>query len=185
MRNPLIVGERLYLRPLETSDAEEIAWQAASESEVFMDRWRVPFSPIGGEQWISELYKQQPPDTISLAVCLKQDDTLIGNMDLIDIDWVHRTAETGAWINLPEYRGKGYGTEAKHLILEYAFDHLHLHAIRSYVWAPNTRSAAALAKQGYRPAGRLKWEDVQHGVLRDALLFDLLREDWLAARGDR
>jgi hypothetical protein len=47
---------------------------------------------------------------------------------------------------------------------------------------PNTRSAAALAKQGYRRAGRLRWVEVKDGRYVDKLLFDLTRADWLAAR---
>jgi RimJ/RimL family protein N-acetyltransferase len=68
------------------------------------------------------------------------------------------------------------------LLLEYAFERLHLHVLESYVWEPNVRSAAALAKQGYRPAGRYKFEDLKDGAYRDGLAFDVLRDDWLEAR---
>lgn len=147
-----------------------------------MERLRVPFSPIAIESWIDNLYKQQPPDDIVLAACLKENDRRIGDVNLMSIDWVHRNAETGSWIDRAEDRSKGYGTEAKMLLLEYAFERLGLHVLMSYVWEPNTRSAAALMKQGYKPAGRYKFEDVKDGVYRDGLLFDVLREDWLAAR---
>jgi RimJ/RimL family protein N-acetyltransferase len=182
MRNPLVVGTRVYLRPLETSDAAEIAWHSATEPETFMERWRRLASPLAFEHWITELHKKSPPRHISLAVCLIADDTLLGDVGVGEIDWVNRNAETAAWIGRADYRGGGYGTEAKHLLLKYAFDHLHLHVLHSWVWEPNTRSAAALLKQGYRPAGRLRWDDIQHGVFRDALIFDVLRDEWLAAR---
>lgn len=182
MRNPLVVGRRVYLRLIEKSDAELIAELSSSEPETFMDRGRSAYSPIAMEQWVEERSKQQVPDGVSLAVCLKSDDSYIGSVDLMDIDWVNRTAETGAWMDNAEYRNKGYGTEAKMLLLEYAFDHLQLHVLNSYVFEPNWRSAHALSKQGYVPAGRLKWEEIKSGAHRDALLFDVLREEWLAAR---
>lgn len=182
MRNPLMTGERVYLRPLEAGDAEVFAQHAAAETETMMHRGREPESPLGLERWIAKLHEQQPPANIELAVCLRDGDQLIGSVGLEDIDWVNRTAETGSWLTLPEYRGRGYGTEAKHLLLEYAFEVLHLHALMSTVWEPNTRSAAALAKQGYRPAGRLRWHDVKDGVYRDLLVFDVTRAEWLAAR---
>jgi RimJ/RimL family protein N-acetyltransferase len=182
MRNPIAVGERLYLRPLEEQDAEVMAAGSALEIETMMDRLRLPFSPIALANWIKKLSKEQPPDYISLGVCLKSDDRHIGIVELFELDYVDRTAETGSWINLPQDRGQGYGTEAKMLLLEYAFERLGLHALMSYVWEPNVRSAAALLKQGYKPAGRFKFEDVRDGVYRDGLLFDVLREDWLAAR---
>jgi RimJ/RimL family protein N-acetyltransferase len=182
VRNPIVAARRVYLRPLETADAEPWSRFSADEPEVVMERWRYPVSPLAIEHDIGELHKRQPPENIGLAVCLVDDDRFIGALHLFDIDYVNRTAETGSWIGLPEYRGRGFGTEAKLLLLEYAFDHLQLHVLISYVWEPNARSAAALLKQGYRPAGRYKYEDLKDGVYRDALLFDVLRDDWLAAR---
>jgi RimJ/RimL family protein N-acetyltransferase len=182
MRSPLVVGERLYLRPVETSDAEPMAQMDAAETDTFMWRGRNPTSPLEHEHFIAELYKQQPPSRIWFSVCLRDGDRFIGNVGVFDVDWLHRTAETASWLGPVELRGKEYGTEAKHLLLEYCFDRLHLHVLRSEVDEPNTRSAAALAKQGYRPAGRMRWTDVKDGRYVDTLLFDVTREDWLAAR---
>lgn len=182
MRNPMLVGERVYLRPLEVSDAEAMARASAEEADTAMLRLRVPESPLHVESYIAHLYDDRWPEAVAFAVCRRADDRLIGSVDLEDIDWVNRTAETGSWLLWAEDRGQGYGTEAKHLLLEYAFDHLHLHVLLSGVWEPNRRSAAALAKQGYRPAGRMKWHDLKDGAYRDLLIFDLTRADWLAAR---
>lgn len=182
MRNAVVVGGRLYLRPLEKSDAEGIARGTALETDTAIARLRLPHSPIAFESWIEKMYSKQPPEDISFGVCLKEGDRLIGDVGLLSIDYVNRNAETASWIDLAEDRGMGYGTEAKMLLLEYAFDRLGLHVLMSYVWEPNERSAAALLKQGYKPVGRYKFEDVKDGVYRDALLFDVLREDWLEAR---
>ena len=181
MRNPVMVGERVYLRPAKVSDAEANARWGAEEHETFMYRGRQPSSPIGIAQDIAESYKKQPPEWVEFAVCLMADDTLIGYVGTGDIDWVNRTGETGSYF-APGYRGQGYGPEAKHLLLEYCFDVIQLHVLMSTVAATNTRSAAALGKQGYRPAGRMRRNDVKGGVYRDMDVFDVLRPDWLAAR---
>lgn len=182
MRNAIMAGERVYLRPLELADANEMARLTALETETFFDNGRIPHSPLVYEHWIRELHARQPPDEIQLAVCLREDDRLIGMVGLGPVDWVNRTAETGSWIGAVEYRGQGYGPEAKHLLLEYAFDVLQLHALNSWVWEPNTRSAAAVRRQGYRPAGRIKTPITKDGRYRDMLVFDLTRDEWLAAR---
>lgn len=182
MHNPIMVGERLYLRPVEVADAEMLAAITATETENFMYRGRMPYSPLAFAHGIGEGYKQVPPSSVAFAVCLRGDDRGIGMVGIDGIDYVNGTGETFTDLGPAEMRGKGYGTEAKHLLLEYAFDRLHLHALRSVVMEPNTRSVAALMKQGYRPAGRLKWVDVKGGRYHDALLFDLLRREWLAAR---
>jgi RimJ/RimL family protein N-acetyltransferase len=180
-RNALLTGARVYLRAAEIEDAAAIARLIANETETFMERGRLPGSPLRHEP-IFEQGKHQPPDYIVLVVCLLADDRVIGTMELEEIDWLNRTAETGAWIYDVAYRGQGYGPEAKHLLLEYAFDHLHLHALRSWVFELNTRSAAAVQRQGYQPAGRVSWDDFKNGAWHDVLLFDVLRDEWLAAR---
>ena len=183
MRNPLVTGDRVYLRPLEAADAEPLARLITEDTEVTY-RGRIPASPIGIERFIEKSHEAlpTPPGNLEFAVCLRADDCLIGVVNVDHLDWINRTGETGSFLAPAAVRNQGYGTEAKHLLLEYCFDRLHLHALRSHVWEPNARSAAALAKQGYRPAGRLKWDDVKHGAYRDGLLFDILRPDWLAAR---
>jgi RimJ/RimL family protein N-acetyltransferase len=182
MRNPMMVGERVYLRPIDKGDAERFAWMDAVETDTFMWRGPMPSSPLETERWVEELYKSEPPGEVFFAVCLRENDTCIGMVGLDDIDYVNRVAETASFLGPAEVRGKAYGTEAKHLLLEYAFDRLHLHALRSVVWTTNTRSAAALGKQGYRHAGRMRWMDVKGGRYIDADLFDLVRDEWLAAR---
>jgi diamine N-acetyltransferase len=183
MRNPVMVGERVYLRPFEVEDAKDLAEASHHETDTFMERGRDLGSPLAFEHWIKELYEHQPPDgEIQFAVCLTENDECIGLIGLEFVDLINGVAETGSWFHKPEYRNKGYGTEAKHLVLEYAFHRLHLERIISIVFEPNTRSAAALAKQGYQPAGRLKWDEIKDGRYQDLLIFDLLPEEWLAAR---
>lgn len=118
------------------------------------------------------------PDDISFGIALRENDELIGTVGVFEIDWVSRTGETGSGIFRPDYRSKGYGTEAKELLLWYIFARLGFHAIRSYVWSPNGRSAAALLKQGYRPAGRVHYVGFHLGQPADDLLFDLLATEW-------
>jgi diamine N-acetyltransferase len=182
MRNPMIVGERLYLRAIEPEDAEVRARHVARETDTLMERFRIPISPIAYANEVKDIYKHRPPETIFFAVCLKETDDYIGFVTLMDIDWVNRTAETGAWLSLPESRGQGYGPEAKHLLIEYAFDYLQLHLLFAWVWEPNVRSARAVQGQGYKFAGRLRFDDMKLGRYHAVLLFDLLREDWIEAR---
>jgi RimJ/RimL family protein N-acetyltransferase len=182
MRSPIMPGERLYLRAVEPGDATALAHIDAAETDTFMWRARVPTSPMEHERWIAEMYRQQPPASLWFAVCTSDDDAFIGIVGVVGLDWVHRTGETATMLGPAELRGKGYGPEAKHLLLEYCFERIHLHVLKSFVDETNTRSAAALAKQGYRPAGRRQWWAVKDGRYVDALLFDVLRDEWLAAR---
>ncbi len=181
MKNPFMVGERVYLRAREVDDGEALTNGLTHDPETFFERGRYPVSPIAWEHYLEQSAKPGMPEDASFVVCLVATDEVIGTLNINHLDLINRTGETSSFLFAP-YRNQGYGPEAKHLLLEYCFDHLHLHAICSHVWEPNTRSAAALKKQGYKFAGRLKWDDYKDGVYRDTLVFDLLREDWLEAR---
>ena len=48
------------------------------------------------------------------------------------------------------YKGRGYGTRAERLALEYAFETLDMSAVNADVVAKNTRSQHVLEKVGFR-----------------------------------
>ena len=179
-KNAVMVGTRVYLRPFEKKDADEIALWSRRETEPFWSSGRVMRSAVGFASWTEGLEKEDPPEWVRFAVCLRENDELIGAVGIDEVDFVHGSAESESEIHRPEYRGGGYGTEAKHLLFDYAFNRLKLHSLQSYVIFPNTRSAAALRKQGYTEVGRLNWDYTSDGRFGSLVCFDLLADDWRA-----
>jgi RimJ/RimL family protein N-acetyltransferase len=179
-RNAVMVGSRVYLRPEEPDDAELAALRSRQETETWFDIGRHMTSSAQYRDWIKSHEKKDPPAWITFAVCLREDDKVIGWVALLDVDYQNRFAETGSFFGDPAYRGGGYGSEAKQLLLEYAFERLGLHVLHSWVYFPNTRSAAALRKQGYREAGQINWLYSHQGGMDNMVVFDLLAEEWRA-----
>jgi RimJ/RimL family protein N-acetyltransferase len=179
--NTFIASPRLALRPFEVADAPAVADSFRREPDPFR-LGRYPLSPVVLSTWWEEQGEHEPQADVELAVVLRETGQVIGDIGVYRTDWVGRTAETGIWLYRPEHRGGGLGTEAKHLLLEYAFDRLDLHLLWSWVDATNLRSAAAVRKQGYRDAGRYDWVGLGPAGFRSALLFDLLASEWRAAR---
>lgn len=179
----IMIGQRTYLRPFVKADAALATIWAMREPEADFSLGRGAESP---EAFIRQALEEQKtetgpwPSVASWMVCLRESDEAIGYVSLEDINWVDRIAETASWIFRPEYRGGGYGSEAKHLLLNYAFNHLRLHMVHSWVLFQNTRSAAALRKQGYREAGRATWCFPYKGGIGNMVLFDLLADEWRA-----
>src|SRR5207249_11348246 len=98
----------------------------------------------------------------------------IGLTLLLGIDRHHRTASFAIGIGEEACRGKGYGTEATILTLDYGFTALGLHNIRLSVHACNERAIRAYARAGFRPIGRRR-EAVRLG----SQVFDSLQMDCL------
>ncbi|MGI8405569.1 MAG: GNAT family N-acetyltransferase [Thermomicrobiales bacterium] len=182
LRNAVAIGDCIYLRLLEPADAQAIARASHLEPEIeFSDSGRVPATSLAFARWIERIQESAIPTELAFAICRIEDGQCIGSTSIRDIDWVHRTGETGTGLLNAEDRGRGLGPEAKHLLLRYCFHELGLHAIRSIVFPRNTRSVAALGKQGYRYAGKLSAFIQKGGAYHDDLVFDLLRPDWEAA----
>ncbi len=173
----VMIGPRVYLRANQKEDAEPFARWSRQEPETFWSSGRWVGSATQIQHWIEEDQKADPPGQAWFTVCLRENDELIGEVGLIDLDLINRTAETGSGMET-KYRGGGYGTEAKHLLLEYAFDHLNLHLLKSFVDSYNPRSQAALRKQGYRDAGRQQWRQQTDEGFAHFVLFDLLASEW-------
>ena len=180
--NTVVASDRLALRPLGSGDADTAARATTQEMEDSFGEGRIPESPLLFAKWWGNHGEQATPDEVRFAIVLRATEETIGDNGLFNIDWIGKTAETGSFIFRPQHRGAGLGTEAKHLLLEYAFERLGLFAVWSWVTAANTRSAAALRKQGYRDAGRIDWVSVGRGEFQSAFLFDLQAEEWRAAR---
>jgi RimJ/RimL family protein N-acetyltransferase len=176
--NAVLVGKRVYLRPFEEKDGKALAEYSRKEQETWHDTGRRMYSATGISEWHKKLEKGEHPRWIRFAVCLREDDRLIGAVGLDGIDRLHRFAETESEFYAPELRGQGYGHEAKHLLLEFAFNRLNLHSLQSMVLSFNTRSAAALRKQGYREAGRQHWALSRSGRFIGFILFDILADEW-------
>lgn len=166
-----LAGPRIALRAPVLADADAIAtWDDAP----------LPHTPEAGRELLRRS-EQTPWGNAEHIRLMIDDDSCIGGVTLRHIDLVNRTAETGSGLLAAADRGQGLGTEAKHVLLRFAFETLGLHAISSIVYSGNARSIAALRKQGYRPAGRLTADVHRGGRFTDALMFDLLRHEWEAA----
>ncbi len=177
----VMIGERVYLRMLTPEDGEIMSDASLTETETMHDP-RFPLSALELDARFRKDSESETPAQITFAIVLRENDELIGRNELDFLDLVHRSAETGTGIFRPEHRGKGYGTEAKHLLLTYAFEVLNLHMVWSTVWEENPRSRAALLKQGYREAGSTPWRGLHHGIPSGDWNFDLLASEWKAAR---
>src|SRR5262245_8355117 len=76
-------------------------------------------------------------DEIAFSIYERASWRPIGTTGLHVIDWRHRTTEFGLLIGEPDARGKGYGTEATRLMLDYAFTALGLNNVMLRVFAYN------------------------------------------------
>lgn len=92
--------------------------------------------------------KNAVPDRKLFAILL--DREIIGECKFKNIDLEKRECGIGIHLRNDSVKGKGYGTQAERLILQYAFEEMGMIAVNADVAIKNTRSQRVLEKVGFR-----------------------------------
>lgn len=105
-----------------------------------------------------------------------QRDTLIGCIDLHEIDWANGVARVGYWLD-KDRCGHGIMTGAVRLLAEYAFEALDLHRIEIHVATQNHRSRRIPERLGFTLEGVLRQVQRVRGSYYDHAVYALLRDE--------
>jgi RimJ/RimL family protein N-acetyltransferase len=180
-----IETERLTLRPFATSDHAALL---AIHSRPDVARY-VYWAPRGSEE-VSEVLAEKVAgaklehegDVLHLAVVLREEGTLVGDVLFMWRSLVHRSAEVGFMFH-PQHHGRGYATEATAELLRLGFEELGLHRMYGRLDARNTASARVLEKLGMRREAHLVENEWVKGEWTDEAIYAMLDREWEARAG--
>ena len=88
-------------------------------------------------------------EVVQFIIKIKENNKPIGSVYFRDIDYSKKQAEYGIFIGEDNARGKGYGTEAVKLALDYAFNTLNLETIILRVFADNKSAINSYESAGF------------------------------------
>lgn len=176
-----LTGERIYLSPLNTDDAEIYTkWLNDQSVSGNLGNFGQAIT-LCGEQKVLE---RMASEGQNYAIVLMKGDVLLGNISLMDIDSVNRTATVGLFIGEADRRGKGYGAEALRLILSFGFKTLNLHNIMLQAHADNIQGIACYKKVGFREFGRRREAKYKDGRYVDIVNMEILDHEFCSAQAD-
>jgi RimJ/RimL family protein N-acetyltransferase len=118
-------------------------------------------------------YDNLTPDTKWFFI-EKKDGTKIGTM----FHWFIGNLLEISCILTPNERGRGYGTEATKLMLDYLFLSKDIARIQAYTNAENMASQRVLQNTGFSKEGIIRKSVFSRGEWRDRALYSILREEW-------
>ncbi len=168
-------GAKTILRPVRKSTDLERCMRWVNDPEVRQYiRAYLPLNEVDEVAWLD---RPSPRNDIQLAI-ETLDGCHIGNIGFHEISWRDGTATTGTIIGEKQYWGQGYGTDAKMLLLHYAFHTLNLRKICSLVYASNGRSLRYNQKCGYQKEGVRREQYFINGAYCDQILLAVFRDDW-------
>jgi len=181
MRNPFIVGDRIYLRSLDMEDIDSfVLWLNDEEVRQYLSRM-TPLNKVREKDFIEGLYKDDRK--IILGIALKKNDQLIGSVGLHDISMPFRYTELGIVIGDKSCWSKGYGTEALNLMMGYGFDQLNLHRIFLTVFSFNARAIRVYEKAGFKREGVFRDHMYWNGKYHDIHYMGILENEWRERNG--
>ena len=177
MKNAKCIGNRIYFRPIELKDIDLgwYDWINDNDAVEFLDG----VYPISKEYLKSYYEQNQPPKSVMFAICDKNSDKYFGNAKLGPIDWINRSCNYGRLIGLKEYRGKGYGSEALKLLVEYGFFTLGLNRIHSGAIESNVASLKSNEKVGFRKEGIQIDAVWRNGKFNNVISLAITRNDYI------
>ena len=183
MKTAFLIGEKVYLRPLELEDLNEryLSWLNDPVVSRYLESGIFPSTREDLERFFKQATASR--DQVMLAIVNKETDQHIGNVKLGPINWVHRKAAFGILIGDRQFWNTGVGTEAARLTVEYAFFRLNLRRIDLGVYAEHEAAVHSYEKVGFRVEGRFREDLFHEGQYKDHLWMGLLKSEYVSSKG--
>ena len=137
---------------------------------------RFPITSVGEQHWFESLGVGTFPTHVVWAVADPQ-SSIVGLVQLYDIDWIHRTASFGIWIG-PEHWNLGHASRATKLAVDHGMRDLGLRQIRLSVLSISEAALHTYAKLGFVREGVQLGAVLVDGQPMDVVLMCLAGDTW-------
>jgi len=176
-------GDVVQLVPLTVGHVDAL-WEVGFDAEIW--RWMPKGVRDRGtmQEWVEEALTSQGAGlAIPFATTLRETGKVIGSTRFMNIDASHRRAEIGAtWIT-PAWQRSRVNTEAKYLMLRYAFEEQQRRRVEFKTSSQNVKSRAAILRLGATEEGTFRKHMIQEdGSNRDTVYFSIVDDEWPAVK---
>lgn len=183
---PRLQGTLVMLREYRS---EDIPWmrQWVNDREIVMhlsDIFLYPHALESTEAYLDAMLDGSS-DSRGFVIADPVTEAYIGQVNLDSIDWKNRVGKIGIVIGSTENLGRGYGTEAMKLLIDFAFLEMNLNRLELEVYDFNERAIRSYLNCGFIQEGRLRERQYKNGKYSDVIQMGILKSDWKKARGEK
>ncbi len=174
-----IMGEKVALGPLVRETVIALEERALNDFATLRSMWElapVPATRERIERWYDSATTRE--DAAHFLVYERASGDPIGRAGVRDIDFRNRSAEFAITIYDARHRGKGYGTEAARLALDYAFTALGLHNVLLTAVSFNEGGLRAYQRAGFHEIGRRRECWLMGGRWYDEVYMDCIATEF-------
>lgn len=174
-----LTGKKIRLRPLQASDAEVLV-KAAADGQL----WNLTYTVIPSKETIEEYISLaiKGRDAGSVIPFVVEDlatNRVIGSTRYWKIDLNNRKLEIGHTWYSQSFQRTHVNTEAKYLLLQYAFEKLNCVRVQFTTDEINQKSRNAILRIGATQEGIIRNERIMpNGRLRNSVRFSIIDLEW-------
>lgn len=152
----ILDDEILYLRAVEPEDIDKLHKWENDTSLWIHGNTLAPYSRLAIRQYITDnlngdIYQNKQ---LRLMIVLKENDIVVGTVDLYEFEPKHARAGLGILIE-DTFRENGYARRTLKMMEQYAFSFLHLHQLYAHISEENKTSLELFKQAGYKTCGTL------------------------------
>jgi RimJ/RimL family protein N-acetyltransferase len=176
------LGDNLFtlhdvtLRPLELDDIDVLSrWDLDNELNILAG-WSSRQSRTAFRQSYEQRITEPPDNLITFGI--QVDKRLVGYVQLAMIDREEQRAAVGILIGEKQAWGRGIGSSALRILLDYAFTVQCLERVYAEVYSFNTRSLRLMEHVGLQREGILRQHELHNGARQDMHIFGMLKPEF-------
>jgi RimJ/RimL family protein N-acetyltransferase len=175
----ILVGQNIELRPLRLEHKQALL-EAAADGEL----WNLKVTAVPGpatiDEYISTAMAGREAGTVMPFIIMQRETgRVVGSTRFWKIDPVNRKVEIGhTWLSASVQRS-GVNTEAKFLLLTYAFEVMNCVRVQFTTDELNEKSRAAILRIGAKQEGIVRHERIMpDGRKRNSVRFSIIDCEW-------
>ncbi len=169
----LMAGDGVRGEPMTEAHREPLRAACAEDPTL----WQLYYADFGGPAFDASFDELMARDGWH-RFALFEGDAFVGMSCFLAIDPSRQAIEIGSTYYRPSIRGTGFNRRCKAMMLERAFAS-GIRRVEFRVDSRNTRSQAAMTKLGATREGLLRADRITwNGIVRDTVLFSILRDEW-------
>lgn len=172
-------GEKVAVGPLHSGLIPLFSrWDSDFETRMWSGDEFLIHTPEHLANVFKRFIEEPKDDKVYMAFYDRETLQPIGWGNIRDINTFHQTCELGVLIGEPDYRGRGFGSEAVRLMVDYAFTAYNIRNVLLDTNAFNRRAIRAYEKVGFKEIGRRRQATRYGHRLFDIVYMDCLAEEF-------
>ncbi|OGO78666.1 MAG: GNAT family N-acetyltransferase [Clostridiales bacterium GWB2_37_7] len=176
----LFSGQLVNLRAFRDEDIKPSV-DFMNDMEIILnldDDAPMPQSYETQKEWFEEMRKNKKSYKDFFWAIETKDAKFIGGCGVNRMDGKNRLAQVGIFIGNQDYLGKGYGTDAMKVLLEFLFEEYNVNKVKLLVFDYNKRAIKSYEKCGFQTEAIYRDSVFRYGKYQDMRSMAILKEEY-------